>query len=541
MLEIIVITLLMATVLNLGLKKMYLPTIIGYIMTGIIISYGLNFQYELKTEEIEHIAEFGVVFLMFTIGLEFSLSHLNHMKKEVFIYGNLQVFLTTAIVAFICHNFLNHGIKSSIIIGTIVSLASTAIVLKLFNENGETNTIYGKNTVGILIFQDLAVIPILLMINIFAPEENASLGSLLSQTAFSAIFLLGIMWLISKYLLTPLFDEAFSSQSQEIFLGFIFLILLGASYIAYYLGFSYSLGAFIAGLLIAETRYKHQVEADLIPFRELLLGLFFITVGMKLDFVSIWNNFSTIMVVLPIIMLVKFLIISAILWHQKYKHIIKTGLALLGLGEFSLVIIDLAKNKNLLDANTSQILNATVILSLVITPFIVNNLKNILDFIVYSILKKEKQIPKEKMLQLEDHVVLIGYGRLGSYLAKELKLINMNYLVIEGNQAKYELALKNNESIILGNATQTNILESVNMKKARSVFISIGNSRKLLNICSAIRTLNDSVKIIVKVNNHEERMLLESEFLHDIGIIVETEETSKLMIEEAKEMLATNN
>ncbi len=541
MLEIIVITLLMATVLNLGLKKMYLPTIIGYIMTGIIISYGLNFQYELKTEDIEHIAEFGVVFLMFTIGLEFSLSHLKQMKKEVFIYGNLQVFLTTAIVAFVCHNFLHYNIKSSIIVGTIISLASTAIVLKLFNENGETNTIYGKNTVGILIFQDLAVIPILLMINIFAPEENTSLGSLLSQTALSAIFLLGIMWLISKYLLTPLFDEAFSSQSQEIFLGFIFLILLGASYIAYYLGFSYSLGAFIAGLLIAETRYKHQVEADLIPFRELLLGLFFITVGMKLDFVSIWNNFSTIMVVLPVIMLVKFLIISVILWHQKYKHIIKTGLALLGLGEFSLVIIDLAKNKNLLDANTAQILNATVILSLVITPFIVNNLKNILDFIIYSILKKEKQISKEKMLQLEDHVILIGYGRLGSYLAKELRLINMNYLVIEGNQTKYELGLKSNESIILGNATQTNILELVNMKKARSVFISIGNSRKLLNICSAIRTLNDSVKIIVKVNNHEERLLLESEFLHDIGIIVETEETSKLMIEEAKEMLATNN
>lgn len=541
MLEVIVITLLMATVLNLGLKKMFLPTIIGYIMTGIIISYGLNFQYEIKTEDIEHIAEFGVVFLMFTIGLEFSISHLKQMKKEVFIYGNLQVFLTTAIVAFICNNFLNYGIKSSIIIGTIISLASTAIVLKLFNENGETNTIYGKNTVGILIFQDLAVIPILLMINIFAPEENTSLSSLLSQTAISAIFLLGIMWLISKYLLTPLFNEAFSSQSQEIFLGFIFLILLGSSYIAYNLGFSYSLGAFIAGLLIAETRYKHQVEADLIPFRELLLGLFFITVGMKLDFVSIWDNFKIIIIILPIIMLVKFLIISLILWHQKYKHVIKTGLALLGLGEFSLVIIDLAKSKNLLDSNTAQILNATVILSLVLTPFIVNNLKAILDFIMYSILKKQKQISKDQMLLLEDHIVLIGYGRLGSYLAKEFKKINMNYLIIEGNQTKYEMGLKNSENIILGNATQTNILEAVNIKKARSVFISIGNSRKLISICSAIRTLNDSAKIIVKVNTHEERMLLESEFIHDIGIIVETEETSKIMIEEAKEMLATNN
>ena len=541
MLEIIVITLLMLTVFNLGLKKIYLPTIIGYILTGIILSYGLNLQQILPSTEIEHIAEFGVVFLMFTIGLEFSISHLKEMKKEVFIYGNLQVLLTTSIVSVFCHYFLNYGIKSSILIGTIISLASTAIILKLFNEKGETNTIYGKNTVGILIFQDLAVIPILLMINIFAPEGNESIGSLLSQTAISAFLLLGIMWIISKYLLTPLFEEAFSTQSQEIFLGFIFLILLGSSYIAYYFGFSYSLGAFIAGLMIAETKFKHQVEADLIPFRELLLGLFFITVGMKLDFITILNNFKTIVIILPIIMLIKFLIIGIILWHQKYTHIIKTGLALLGLGEFSLVIIDLAKSKSLLDSNTSQILNATVILSLVITPFIVNNLKKIMDFILIVILKKQKQIPREQISLMEDHVVLIGYGRLGSCLANELKKSNINYLVVEGNQSKYDLGLKNNETIILGNGTQTNILQSVNIQKARSVFISIGNSRKLINICSAIRTLNDNLKIIVKVNTHEEKLILEKEFLHDLGVIVETEETSKVMIETAKEMLATHN
>jgi len=543
MLEIIIVTLFLSTILNVFFKKLHMPTIIGYISTGVCINYGSRLYSELYSEldyhQLQEVAEFGVVFLMFTIGLEFSLEHLKKMKKEVFIYGTLQVFLTTLVIAFLSQKFFNLDIKAGIVIGSALSLASTAIILKLFNETGETNSTYGKNIVGILIFQDLAVIPILLMISVFSSTDS-SIGSLLSQTALGAIMLLGIMWLVGKYLLNPFFKYTLETQSQEIFLGSIFLIVFSASYVAHILGFSYSLGAFIAGMLIAETHYKHQVEADLIPFRELLLGIFFITVGIQLDFSSILKNINTIALILPILMLLKFMIIALVVSRQRTHNILKTGLALLGLGEFGLVIIDLAKTNNLIDLNIAQTLSATIILSLILTPIGVKNLHSSMLFIKKYILRKDSTIKPESWSTLENHVVVIGYGRLGHHLAHALNNRHTKYLIIEGNQTKFEFGKKENQPIILGNATQKNILESVNISKARSAFISVGNSRKLLNICLAVRSMNDNIKMTVKVHTYEEKQMLEKEFLHNIRIIVETEETAKIMIEAAVNMLAAD-
>jgi CPA2 family monovalent cation:H+ antiporter-2 len=541
MLGIIVITLFIATSLNVMFKLLNLPTIIGYITTGTIIGYGLNLSNVVNSHQIQEVAEFGVVFLMFTIGLEFSLAHLKSMKKEVFIYGTLQVIITTTIIAVISNYFLGTGIKTGIIIGAALSLASTAIILKLFNETGETNTTYGKNIVGILIFQDLAVIPMLLMISIFATGTSENISSLLTQTVLGAFLLLGIMWLVGKYFLNYFFKYTMQTKSQEVFLGAVLFIVFASSYIAHYFGFSYSLGAFIAGMLIAETHYKHQVEADLIPFRELLLGFFFITVGMQLNFSDIWNNIDIIIIILPIIIVIKFIIISLIVIKQRTHNIIKTGLALLGLGEFGLVIVSLAKTNNLLDTNKTQILNAIIIISLFFTPLILRNLHAMMNFINIKIFKKENKNTPEYFSTLSNHIILIGFGRLGHYIATELKNRNQEYIIVEGNQAKFEYGIKDNEPIILGNGTQQNILEMINISKARSVFISVGNSRKVVNICNSVRTMNENIKMIVKVNTNEEKKMLENEFLHDISVIVETEETAKIMLTAAKNMLATNH
>jgi CPA2 family monovalent cation:H+ antiporter-2 len=539
MLGAIVITLLLSSLLNILFKKIHLPTIIGYIATGAILVHGLNFNNNFNNEQIQEIAEFGVVFLMFTIGLEFSLSHLKEMKKEVFLFGSLQVLLTTALIAFLTHYFFQLNFKTGIVIGCVFSLASTAIILKLFNETGETNTTYGKNIVGILIFQDLAVIPILLMITVFSAESSENIGSLLYKTVFSGFFLLAIMWAVGKYLLNPFFKHTVQTQSQEILVGSILCIVLGASYVAHSLGLSYSLGAFIAGMLIAETNYKHQVEADLIPFRELLLGLFFITVGLQLNLTVIVNNLKFILIILPSIMLIKAFIVGAILFKQKAHNIIKTALALLGLGEFGLVIVDIAKHNKLIDIHTSQILSATIILSLILTPFIVNNLHSLMNLINEYILKKERRTTPDVFHALDNHIVIIGFGRLGHHIAKGLKNRNLEYVIIEGNDTKFNYAKQDNEPVILGNATQTNILQIANIKKARSVFVSVGNSRKIVNICSAIRQINENIKIIIKVHTHEEQQMLEKEFLHNIAVIVETEETARVMLTTAKNMLAT--
>ena len=504
-----------------------MPTIIGYIVTGIAITQLLNIQKEINEKEVQHIAEFGVVFLMFTIGLEFSLKHLQKMQKEVFLFGTMQVLITTTFIYMLLTYFFNIPTKTAIIIGTIFSLSSTAIILKIFNENGETNTTYGKNIVGILIFQDLAVIPILLMITIFS-SENTNLNTLFTQTILGAILLLGCMWFIARYLLEHLFKLTIQSESQEIFLGLIFLIVIGASFLSHYFGFSYSLGAFIAGMIIAETHYKHQVENDLIPFRELLLGMFFITVGMQIDLEQIFStkeNIFKIITILLSIMTIKAIIISTILINQKKQTKIKSAIALFGLGEFGLVIADLSKTNNLIDSPTYQTITATIILSLIITPFTISNLKKITNLF-------NKQEPNNhEFKNIKEHTIIIGYGEIGKEIAKILNLNQSPYVIIEGNSEKAEQAKKENQPLIIGNASQTDILQQANINKASFVFITIENNRKIPTLCKAVRENNEKIKIITKAHNQDEKKTLYELYQPDIDIILESKEMANLMVE----------
>lgn len=308
MLKIIVLTILIAILLNLILKKIHLPTIIGYILTGTAIAYAFGLHSAVSNHDLKEIAEFGVVFLMFTIGLEFSINHLIHMKYDVLVIGSLQIILTAFLVAFISFFIFDINAKSSMIMAVAISLSSTAIVLKTFNENGDINKKFGRKVLGILLMQDMAVIPILLMIGFFAAHDQ-SMEKVIFSTLTSAAVLIVLLWLSGKYLLEPFFHHISNTDSGELFIGSVLLVVMGASYLAYYFGFSYSLGAFIAGMLMAETKFKHQVEADLIPFRDLLLGIFFITVGMQINFSVIAENIFTIMILLPIVFVLKFFVI----------------------------------------------------------------------------------------------------------------------------------------------------------------------------------------------------------------------------------------
>ncbi len=334
MLEIIVLTIFIATITNLFLTRLHIPTIIGYIATGIIITYFLQLSHATHSKELHMIAEFGIVFLMFTIGLEFSIHHLVKMRKEVFLYGGLQVGFSILAFYLIARYYFGVDIKPSIIIGAALALSSTAIVLKILNSNRNINKEYGRRSLGILIFQDIMVIPILLMITIFS-SEDLTLGELLLKTAIDAAILFVVLWAFGKFILEPFFNEVVKSNSDEIFIGSVLFIVIGSSVLAHSLGFSYSLGAFIAGMIIAETRYKHQVEADLIPFRDLLLGIFFVTVGMQIDFSVVAENYGTILGLLLLFTVVKMSIIFLLLrWTAGIRVAVKTALTLFQLGEF---------------------------------------------------------------------------------------------------------------------------------------------------------------------------------------------------------------
>ena len=528
MLEIIVLTIFIATVINLFLTRLHIPTIIGYIATGIIITYFLQLSHATHSEELHMIAEFGIVFLMFTIGLEFSVRHLIKMRKEVFLYGGLQVGFSILAFYLVARYFFGVGIKPSIIIGAALALSSTAIVLKILNSNRNINKEYGRRSLGILIFQDIMVIPILLMITIFSAED-LTLGELLLETAIDAAILFAVLWGFGKFILDPFFNEVAKSNSDEIFIGSILFLVIGASVLAHSLGFSYSLGAFMAGMIIAETHYKHQVEADLIPFRDLLLGIFFVTVGMQIDFSVVAENYGTILGLLLLFTVIKMSIIFLLLrWTAGKRVALKTSLALFQLGEFGLVVFELASKEKLVDPTISQILIVTIILSMILTPFVLRNISVLADLILKE--NDEVQVEISGQENLSDHIIVLGYGRLGHKICEKLDLRGVNYIAIDNNIHNVKEAQKLGRSVIFGNAGKKSILESVNIHSAAVVIIAFDNTEKLHLECDVVSKVAPEANVVVKVNRFREKEELQEEF-PGFEIVVGTEQMARGMVD----------
>ena len=499
---ILIATIAIATVLNIILKKFDIPTVIGYVLSGFAISSLYHFA-EDSREVLSHLAEFGIVFLMFTIGLEFSVKHLKHMKKEVFVYGGLQVMLTGIFFSFVTHFVFDQELKSAIVIGFALSLSSTAIVLKILNENNEIHSGYGRSSVGILIFQDLAVIPMLLMVSIFTSQSD-SVSVLLLNTMVSALIVFAILFIVGKYFLERFFDLIMETGSEEIFLVAVLLGVISASVLAEVFGFSYSLGAFIAGMMLSETKYRYRIEADLVPFRDILLGVFFVTIGMLIDWHSIITYGHIILGLLVGIMLFKGLLIFGILqFFVQKRTALKTALALFEVGEFALAIFALANAKGLIDPGLNQILIITEVLSMIITPFVLKNIKSIADNLI-----KEPDTLRERAMvggTYKDHIIVCGYGPLGQRLVKSFKEKNLLYLILEHDVKVVDaLIAKGEESIFLANAAQKMVLEHFNVDQCCAVIVTIDNEIQKQLICENIASFGPHINSIVKVMNSAE-------------------------------------
>ncbi|MDO9304524.1 MAG: cation:proton antiporter [Sulfuricurvum sp.] len=519
MLTIIVTTLLASLIINILVKKIHLPTIIGYILTGTAIAYGFHLNEAVSNHNLKEIAEFGVVFLMFTIGLEFSISHLKRMRNEVFIAGSLQIVITSSIVYLLSYYLFELDQNSSFIISLVIALSSTAIVLKILNENGEINRRHGQRSLGILIMQDIAVIPILLIIG-FMSSKSENISTVLMEMAISAIILLSILWVFSKYLLEPFFTQIIKTNSDELFVGSVLFLAIGASYAAHSFGFSYSLGAFIAGMLIAETKYKYQAEADLIPFRDLLLGIFFITVGMQIDVFSLISQISFILLLLIGVMTLKFIIIFLILRFNESKRVsLKTALSLLQIGEFSLAILELARSNDLIPQAYSQLLIATIVLSMIATPIILKHLTQLTDMFI-----KNEETEPENLIDSDDmydHTIILGFGEFGRNVARVLKERGEFYLAIENNLNTFHEIQRMSEPALFGNAIKKEVLKKANIQHAKYVIIAIDNPSKLYHVCQIVQQFIDNSKIIVKVHSvHEKNIIAE---LGITNIMVENE------------------
>ncbi|HEC1559218.1 TPA: cation:proton antiporter [Campylobacter upsaliensis] len=501
-LEIFLITSGLAVLLNVFFKKFEIPTIIGYILVGIIISYAYGFS---GSEELTHIAEFGIVFLMFTIGLEFSFTHLMAMKKEVFLNGSLQVTICGLVCFLLVLGILGLGGKVGIIVGFALALSSTAVVLKILNDSGDIKEQYGRKALGILLFQDIAVIPLLLLVDIFS-SNNQNITQLILTTLISVVILLTLLYLIGKYLIDRIFRFVIRASSNELFILTILFIVMGASFLAHYFGFSYSLGAFIAGVLIAETKYKYKIEADLVPFRDLLLGLFFISVGMQIDFKVVFENWDLILLLTLLVGLLKFGVIFGILViYNKKRVAIKTAFSIAQIGEFALAIFSLLQAKNMLDDQTAQILIVLSIITMILTPFVLNNIRRISNAVEDIMQTQEAVQPQVVNSTLKNHIVIFGYGVIGQEVVQKIKNSGVPYLVLENDLNLVELGLSRGENVYFANAAQEETLKIANIEECAVAIITIFNEARLTMLYQALESYKD-IDIVIFTNSGSKKL-----------------------------------
>jgi len=492
-------------VVNLILMRLGVSQIIGYIMTGTVVAYAFDLRHLADSHTLEAIAEFGVVFLMFTIGLEVSLRRLATMKTDVFFNGFLQTTLTAALLFGISYGVFHLDLATSLIVSMSLSLSSTAVVLSHLKSTKEITRPYGQRSMGILIYQDLAVIPILLLIG-FLSSGATDIGAVLLNTALSAIVIVGLLFVVGKRVMTWLLHFSSSSNVDELFMGSVLLIVVGASLAVHAFGFTYSLGAFIAGMIIAETHYHHKVEADIAPFKDLLLGTFFVTVGMKIDLDFFATHVLEIFALLVAILLIKAgVLFGVVRIYSKTKIAFKTAIALAQVGEFSFAIFALAGNKKLIDDELTQMLVLSVVLSLIATPFILSRISTIAGWFF-----KETSLTEDfnTLATYSNHVIVCGYGVVGKFVVKALRAEGIAYIIVDNSYKHVQEALAEGEKAYYGDMSKTAILEKLHTKESISVIVTLDNTEKKRLVCEAILSFAPKVKVVVKVISLEEKRSL---------------------------------
>ncbi|MCX8083431.1 MAG: cation:proton antiporter [Calditerrivibrio sp.] len=514
----IIILLGSSVVITTILTKLKIHPIIGFILTGAIIGpNGLKLISNSHT--IEAISEIGIILLLFTLGLEFSIDKLIRLKRYVFIGGFIQVIGTFAIffiIGTMYYNYLN-----AILLGILTALSSTAIVLKLISEKGLTDSPIGKIGIGILLFQDIMVVPVMVIVPLFA-STYISFIDIISKVLVSIV--LGIIvFFISKYLTNFILSKIAKLRVKEIFILTIIVISLGMAYITSLMGISTSLGAFLAGVVLADSIYTHQIIADIEPFKDSFLAIFFVSIGLLTDTAFIIKNLDKVIIFFIALLIIKGFVIFSISYYlsKSTKISFRLGMSLFQIGEFSFVVAALAKSLNIIDNNFYQLFLAGSVFSMVLTPFGFKYGYKIYDIFFK---KQEKQPQEEHQDELSDHVIIIGYGLNGRNLSHVLKETNISYIICEMNISTVKQMQEKGEPIIFGDATKEEILKSLCIKTAKVVVIAISDPEATKRIVKMAKTINENVVIIVRT-----RYVAEVEMFKRLGadeIIPEEFETS---------------
>ena len=503
----IVIALGISTVLNIFLKKIGVSQIIGYIFTGTILVYTLDMQSLNDSHTLEHIGEFGIVFLMFTIGLEISLNKMYKMKNEIFGNGFMQATLTAMAILAISFYGFKLDFITSLIIATSFSLSSTAVVLSYLKSSKEIYAPYGQKATGILIFQDIAVIPLLILLGFLTNQGDESVFIIVRDTIISALVVITILFVVGRVVVSWLLHFSASSDEDELFMGSVLFIVISASVLASYFGFTYSLGAFVAGMVIAETKYHHKVEYDIAPFKDILLGTFFIVVGMKIDIAYFIHNIALIVGIFILVLFLKTFITYIVLKvTSSHSTSLKTALSISQVGEFSFVIFAVASAGGLIDKELESLLLLIVIFSMMVTPFFISHINSFVNRFIKDETFSTLDINKFK--SRKGHIIVCGYSDMGRAVASHLDDFDAPYVIIDNNPKNIQEALNKNKEAYLGDMSKLSMIEALHTESSASVIVTVDNIDKKVAICKTVKKHTKDIHLIAKVISQEEKRKL---------------------------------
>jgi len=500
-----VILLLTLAVLTIAfLKRFNIAPILSYLFVGILVSpYGLGIIKD--SSDIHIFAELGVVFLMFTTGLEFSLAKMLALKKEVLGLGGSQVLLTSFVGGYITW-FLNHNIEEAIVIGGIVALSSTAIVLKQLSEQLEVNSRHGHISISILIFQDMAVIPLLIFIPTMAQQESLDLSLSISNFVKSG-FVLILMLAIGHWILRPLMRELASFNSAELFTLSILLISLSAAWATYEVGLSLALGAFIAGMMLSETEYIHQIKVDIRPFRDVFLGLFFISIGMLVNLQTLFPIFHWVILLTILLLVIKTFITTSlsILFGCNKGVALRSGLVLSQGGEFGFALLAIAASSHVVSENTVQLVLSVIILSMMTAPYLIAQ-NGILAKKIFpaGYISQNDSIQKDLKItgqEFHEHVIICGYGRISQSIVRFIEEESHHYIAIDLDSIRVQEAQQAGESVYFGDAANMEILQTIGIEKAKILVISLKSTSVTTNIIRQVRMIRQDIPILVRTQD----------------------------------------
>jgi CPA2 family monovalent cation:H+ antiporter-2 len=498
-LQPVLILLAAAVVVVVICRSCRLPPLIGYLIVGAAIGpQALALIHD--TGEVHHLAEIGVVFLMFSIGLEFSLPKLVTMRRIVFGLGSAQVIATIGVVL-AAAVVLGLSWQSGLALGGALAMSSTAILAKLLVERFELNSPHGRRIIGILLFQDLAVVPLLIIIPALAAPPGQLLPNLGVAFAKAAV-VLAVLLFVGQRLMRSWFHLVAKRKSSELFILNVLLVTLGIAYITEIAGLSLALGAFVAGVLISETEYRYQVEEDIKPFRDVLLGLFFVTVGMLLDVREVLAN-GWVSVLLVALVVVKTLLISGLarVFGAEAGVALRTGLALGACGEFGFVLLSHANTAGLLAAEVLQPVLAAMVLSMLIAPFMLERSEHIVRrWIVTEWTARAMQLTAvaARSMAASEHVVICGFGRSGQNLARFLEQEGVSFIALDIDPQRVREAAAAGESVVFGDAARREVLVAAGLLRARALAITYSDTPSACKILGHVQNLRPGLPVVVR-------------------------------------------